>query len=85
MSSDGPLTLDDPPAVGIERPRHDHARFELERRLLCERIEELERQLCEERHQRRQVVEHYERLLAEHDAEQGGQTTEETGLLSGLF
>jgi hypothetical protein len=52
---------------------------------LCERIEELERQLWEERHQRRQVVEHYERLLAERDAEQGGQTTEETGLLSGLF
>jgi len=81
MSSDAPLKLDDSPAVGVERPRRDRARFELERRVLCERIEELERELRTERHQRRQVVEHYERLLAEREVE----SAERTGLLSQLF
>ena len=81
MSSDAPLKLDDSPAIGVERPRRDHARFELERRVLYERIEELERELRMERHQRRQVVEHYERLLAEREVE----SAERTGLLSQLF
>jgi len=82
MSSDGPRESS-APTVGIERPRIDHSeRLErLERRVLCRRIAQLERELTRERKRREQIVEQYERLLDESKTETGS----ENGLLERLF
>jgi hypothetical protein len=82
MSSDGPRESS-LPAVGIERPRIDHSeRLErLERRVLCRRIAQLERELDRERKRREQIVEQYERLLDESRTE----TRSENGLLDRLL
>ncbi len=57
--SDGGVARIDLGSVPTERSRQ----FDVERRLLCERIEALERELIRERRRRDQIVAHYERLL----------------------
>lgn len=83
MAPDASLETNRRPAVGIERPRTGQVHHEIERQILCDRIEELERKLREERRQRQQIVEQYERLLTE----RGSKPSDEAdgGLLERLF
>ena len=83
MSSDATRETEQSPSVGIERPRFDrHGQLgNLERRLLCQRIAQLEQELERERKRRKQIVEQYERLLDESKTE----TRSENGLLNRLF
>jgi len=81
MVPDATPPRSDRPAVGIERPRTDPVQYEIERQILCDRIDELKRELECERRQRQQIVEQYERLLDE----QREKTAGVDGLLEGLF
>ncbi|WP_018257480.1 hypothetical protein [Halomicrobium katesii] len=76
MSSDGPPTGSDTPAVGLERSGSVGTVHQLERRLLRERIEHLEAKLARERRQRQQIVEQYERLLDEERRRAEGESGE---------
>ncbi|WP_226011436.1 hypothetical protein [Halomicrobium salinisoli] len=81
MSADTTRSEADGPDVTTRRRvRPEPSYVALERRLLCERIAELERELQRERERREDVVEQYERLLREREAADDGD-----GLLSGLF
>ncbi|MCU4802779.1 hypothetical protein OB920_20665 [Halobacteria archaeon HArc-gm2] len=54
-----------------ERNTNTRTQFDVEREILCNYIEELERELVRERQRRDQVVDHYEQLLdAERQTEQ---------------
>lgn len=57
------------------------SQFDVERRLLCDRIAALERELARERRRREQVVDHYERLLERERRDEN----EPSGWLRGLF
>ncbi|WP_225335843.1 hypothetical protein [Halomicrobium urmianum] len=71
---------DVPDVTTRRRVRPELSYMAVERRLLCERIVELERELRRERERHEDVVEQYERLLREREAADDGD-----GLLSGLF
>lgn len=81
MASDATSSLDDGPLVAVERPRNELVRYAIERQVLCDRIDQLERELAQERRQRQQIVEQYERLLQEKEAA----VQSEAGLLDDLF
>jgi septin family protein len=81
MASDATTSPEDGPLVAVERPRSETVRYAIERQILCDRIEQLERELAQERRQRQQIVEQYERLLQEKEAA----IQSEAGLLDGLF
>jgi len=81
MSSDASFEVEDAPTIGIERPRRDRVQ-QLERQVLCERIEQLETELAQERRRREQIVEQYEQLLDERSREH---TDRDRGLLDRLF
>jgi hypothetical protein len=81
MASDATSSLDDGPLVAVERPRNELVRYAIERQVLCSRIDQLERELAQERRQRQQIVEQYERLLQEKEAA----VQSEAGLLDDLF
>lgn len=73
-------------ALGIATTDIDSAtatrtQFDVEREILCNYIEELERELVRERQRRKEVVDRYERLL---EAERRTEN-ESRGLLRGLF
>jgi len=81
MSSDASFEVEDAPTAGIERPRRGRVQ-QLERQVLCERIEQLETELAQERRRREQIVEQYEQLLDERNREH---TDRDRGLLDRLF
>ncbi|SFR86167.1 hypothetical protein SAMN05216559_0185 [Halomicrobium zhouii] len=70
-----------PVATGRIDTTDTRTKFDVEREILCNYIEELERELVRERQRRDQVIDHYEQLL---DAERQTEN-ESTGLLRGLF
>jgi hypothetical protein len=81
MASNATSSPDGGPLVAVERPRSKMVRYAIERQVLCDRIDQLERELARERRQRQQIVEQYERLLREKEAA----VESEAGLLSDLF
>ena len=81
MTSGPTPSPDGGPLVAVERPRSKMVRYAIERQVLCDRIDQLERELARERRQRQQIVEQYERLLREKEAA----VESEAGLLGDLF
>ena len=67
------------PSIDTREPR---TRFDVERQVLCARIEALERELARERRRRQQVLDHYEQVLDRRQSENGAASG---GLLRGLF
>ena len=68
-------------APGLDTDSTVQTKFDVERRLLCTRIAELERELVRERQRREQVITRYEQLL---EAERRSEN-ESAGLLERLF
>ena len=56
-------------ATDIDSTTATRTQFDVEREILCNYIEDLERELRRERRRREQVVDHYERLLASQQQE----------------
>jgi len=85
MGSKATLEIEQSATVGGERPRREQVRHAIERRLLYDRIERLERELEREQRRREQIVDQYERLLEAREAATVRKTGAESGLLNRLF